>query len=234
MVLNQKAREETIRYHENYYSSHKLFKDGWLAQPDEEIANIAKFLSAIEDARALDIGCGVGRNAIALAQAIRSFGGRVFACDMLASAIEQLVGYAQEMGVSDSVVGSCADMDALEIDPSFYDAIMAISVIEHSGSVEGVRRLLRQMIGGTRPGGVNRVTVSTDRRVTACDTGEDVPTGVETPMSKEIVVSMLREEYSGWRFEKLSLVPYKERLEYNGRQVVWTCTDVSFLAFKSK
>ncbi len=197
------------------------------------MGRIAEFLTSRKDARALDIGCGVGRNAIPLAKAIQQSGGRVYACDMLPSAIEQLIRYAEEMGVSAGVVGLCSDMDSLEIEPDSYDAIMAISVIEHSGSIEGVNRLLRQIANGTRGGGVVRITVSTDRKVTACDTGADVATGVETPMSKEVVESMLREEFKGWTLERLSLVPYRERLDHKGVQVFWTCTDVSFLAFKA-
>ena len=53
-------------------------------------------------------------------------------------------------------------------------------------------------------------------------------------MSKEQVTEMLRRSYEGWLVDRLSLVPYKENLEYGGRLVTWSCVDVSFFARRSK
>jgi len=125
------------------------------------------------------------------------------------------------------------DIDSFTILPDYYDAILAISVLEHSKTVACIESTLEQMVCGTRAGGVNRVTISTDRRATECDTGNPVDTRVETPMSKEQVKELLEKTYSGWTIDRLSLVPYKEDLELNGRLVTWTCTDVSFLARKA-
>jgi 2-polyprenyl-3-methyl-5-hydroxy-6-metoxy-1,4-benzoquinol methylase len=232
MDLNQAAREETIRYHESYYSSHKLFEEGWLQKPDEEINRVVSVLSGLSNCRVLDIGCGVGRNAIPVAKELKLNGVRVDCYDMLDSAIQLLNEYAAKFDVSENIVGKCVDMDAIQIEPDTYDAILAISVIEHSKSIEAVERLLGEIVKGTKKGGANRLTVSTDRRATACDTGEPIDTRVETPMTKEQVLEILDRTYSGWHIDRKSLVPYKEDLEYNGRLVTWTCTDVSFFARK--
>jgi len=229
-MVNQKAREETIRYHESYYSSHKLFEEGWLQNPDEEVHRVVSLLSASSGARVLDLGCGVGRNAIAVARELKLSAVKVDCYDMLDSAIELLNKYADEFGVAENIDGKCVDMDAVQIEKEQYDAILAVSVLEHSKSIDGIERLLGEIVAGTKPGGANRITVSTDRRVTACDTGEPVDTRVETPLTKDQTVEMLERHYKGWIVDRLSLVPYKEDLEYNGRLVTWTCTDVSFFA----
>jgi len=230
MELNQVARDETIRYHESYYSSHKLFEEGWLQKPDEEVHRLVSFLSGRSNINVLDIGCGVGRNAIPIAKELKLNGVRVDCYDVLDSAIELLHGYAEQFDVAGSIFGKCIDMDSIEIEPESYDAILSVSVLEHSSSIAGVERLLRQIVNGTKPGGANRLTISTDRYVTACDTGEVIDTRVETPMSKEQVTEMLRNYYDGWLVDRLSLVPYKEDLEYGGRMVTWSCVDVSFFA----
>lgn len=233
MELNQAAREETIRYHESYYSSHKLFEEGWLTKPDEEINRIVSCLSATPHARVLDIGCGVGRNAIPIARELKLSGVVVDCYDMLDSAIEMLTAYAAKFDVAENIAGKCVDIDSFEIQADHYDAMLAISVLEHSKSVSTIESTLEQMVRGTRKGGVNRITISTDRRATECGTGTPVNTHVETPMTKEQVKGMLEKTYSGWTIDRLSLVPYKEDLELDGRLVTWTCTDVSFLARKA-
>ncbi len=152
---------------------------------------------------------------------------------MLGSAIDLLNRYAVQFDVSENIFGKCVDMDALNIQADFYDAILAISVLEHSKSVSAIETILQQMVGGTRQGGVNRITISTDRCATECDTGKSIDTRVETPMTKEQVAEILERTYKGWTIDRMSLVPYKENLELEGRLVTWTCTDVSFLARKA-
>lgn len=204
-----------------------------MAKPDEEINRIVSCLSATPKSHVLDIGCGVGRNAIAIAKELKLSGITVDCYDMLDSAIELLKGYAEKFDVAENIVGKCVDIDCFEIQPDYYDAILAVSVLEHSKTIECIQSTIEQMVRGTRTGGVNRITISTDRRATECDTGTPVDTRVETPMSTEQVTAMLNGAYKGWTIDRLSLVPYKEDLELNGRMVTWTCTDVSFLARKA-
>lgn len=193
---------------------------------------LVSLLSATVNAKVLDIGCGVGRNAIAVARELKLNGVIVDCYDVLDSAIAMLHEYAEKFGVRENIAGQCVDMDAIKIEPAYYDAILAVSVLEHSSSIEGVERLLSEIVSGTRKGGANRLTISTDRRVTACDTGEPIDTRVETPMTSEQVSEMLQRFYKGWHIDRLSLVPYKEDIVYNDRLVTWSCTDVSFFARK--
>lgn len=181
----------------------------------------------------LDIGCGVGRNAIAIAKELKLQGVEVDCYDMLESAIELLHAYAEKFDVAENIFGKCVDIDAFEIKPNYYDAILAISVLEHSKSFACIESTLQQMERGTRAGGVNRITISTNRRATECDTGAAVDTRVETPMSEKQVKDLLEQTYSRWTIDRLSLVPYSEVLQLDGRAVTWTCTDVSFLARKA-
>jgi len=168
-----------------------------------------------------------------VAKELRLSGVVVDCYDMLDSAIELLTSYSEKFDVKENIAGKCVDIDSFEIQADYYDAILAISVLEHSKSFERIQSTLEQMVRGTRAGGVNRVTVSTDRRATECDTGNKIETRVETPMSKEQVKELLEKTYAGWTIDRLSLMPYKEDLELEGRMVTWTCTDVSFLARKA-
>lgn len=40
--MPEKARQETIAYHEDYYARHALFdSDSWLARPDQDMMSLA-------------------------------------------------------------------------------------------------------------------------------------------------------------------------------------------------
>lgn len=231
--LNKAARQETIRYHEEYYGSHKLFEKGsWLANHDDEIMTIVAGLHDVSNPRVLDIGCGVGRNALPLAALLKQAGVEVVCLDVLDSAIEMLKQYAKEHAVQDHIKAETFDMDELVIEANSFDVILAISVLEHSKSIERIADIIEQMERGTKFGGVNRMTFSTDRRITDCETGEEIETQVETPLKKDDVIALLERIYANWLFKRVGLVPYSEELDYNGRRVIWTCTDVSFYARK--
>lgn len=231
--INEAARQETIRYHEEYYGSHKLFEKGsWLESHDDELMNIVSGLGDVSNPCVLDIGCGVGRNAIPLALLLRKTGGEVVCLDVLDSAIEMLKQYAEQFEVKDYIKAKTFDMDELNIEPESYDAILAISVLEHSKSFDRIADVLEQMSRGTRCGGFNRLTFSTNRKITDCETGDEIKTQVETPLKQDELTALLERVYDGWLYKGMGLVPYSEELDYNGRRVNWSCTDVSFLAQK--
>jgi SAM-dependent methyltransferase len=233
MNLDQAARDETIRYHEDFYATHKLFEDGWLQEPDEELPGIISLLASVKEPRVLDLGCGVGRNAIAIAQALKSNRVRIDCFDMLDSAIERLSAYASQFKVKEEICATCVDMDSLTIEPNSYDAVLAISILEHGKSIQSIKRILGEIVDGTKSGGINRILISADRKATARDTGKPVDTKVETPMTHQEARELLEQTYSAWSIDKLELAPYREELDLAGQRVIWTCTSVSFLARKS-
>ena len=57
--------------HIETYSEHELFKEGsWLAKPVKTVMELLPFFNGYDDFRALDLGCGIGRNSIPVAQAL--------------------------------------------------------------------------------------------------------------------------------------------------------------------
>jgi 2-polyprenyl-3-methyl-5-hydroxy-6-metoxy-1,4-benzoquinol methylase len=66
-VFNQ-ARRKEIEYHEKFYAETKLFQQGsWLSRPVQVVlANLSRLEK--DNLQILDLGCGVGRNSIPIAQ----------------------------------------------------------------------------------------------------------------------------------------------------------------------
>jgi len=80
--LHNPGRLENMRYHTEFYNSHKLFQDGsWLSSAHSALLKLSTELTAKENLLVLDLGCGVGRNAIPLAKELQDCGPMIICCE---------------------------------------------------------------------------------------------------------------------------------------------------------
>ncbi|QTH45783.1 methyltransferase [Cohnella sp. LGH] len=87
----QEIREEERKYHEALYENQKLFAKGsWLAKPVRTVMEALESFAAYDYVRVLDLGCGVGRNSIPIAQFLQARSGEVVCVDLLVSALSKL------------------------------------------------------------------------------------------------------------------------------------------------
>ena len=229
----EEARRETNEYHEQYYSDHKLFENGsWLSEPDYELNTVVNELKNRKEPSILDIGAGVGRNAIALALALKENKPMITCVDSLPKATEKLIEYATKYRVASGIIALTEDMDSMEIKKQSFDCILSISVLEHSASYDIMINTINKIIDGTKSGGINRLTFSTDRSVKSLETGKIIESPVETVLNREELLKDLKKLYSGWEIVLLDSIDYDENLDRNGEQVNWKSSDLSFLARK--
>jgi len=243
----EKARNETISYHKLYYSRHQLFEENsWLAKPDaglmklveEELIGSTDLVTSKAGKTAplqlLDLGCGVGRNAVPVAMALAQADveAKLLGVDVLAESIEILAKNSATYCVDHIVEGLVADNDQFAIEPGHFDLIAAISVVEHCAGKAKVLKLLKSIADGLKPGGLARIEMTTDRNVIDLSTKQAVPTHVETPLSERQVKEMLAESFTDANFDVLSLevFPYKEVLDKDGKKILWQSKQVSFSA----
>lgn len=51
------SRQETIRYHREFFASHELYENGtWLAKPDHEVLDLVPILKSKSNLEILDLG----------------------------------------------------------------------------------------------------------------------------------------------------------------------------------
>lgn len=101
----EQIRRSEKEYHERCYERNGLFEPGsWLHKPVKTVTEGLQALYAKDESkkiRVLDLGCGVGRNAMPIAEALHARGGGTVVCvDLLESALDKLRGYAAERSVS--------------------------------------------------------------------------------------------------------------------------------------
>lgn len=230
-----RAREETLQYHKAYYSRFKLFeKDSWLENPDQPLMRLLDYLEG--KIEILDLGCGVGRNAIPMAQDLKkgNKNATITCVDVLAESIDLLKEYASTYKVEDIIEAVLADNDMFIIEPNKYDLIAAISTLEHCQGKNNVAKLMTAIAKGTKSGGFVRIEMTTNRRVTDTSTNQPVPTFVETPLDGEEVQEMLqaKDTFAGWNIISLTVDPYEEELAKEDRTVHWCSTQINFTAQK--
>ena len=231
--MNKKARDATKIYHNKLYTSKKLFQKGssWLEKPNEEIIEIAKNnFYGKRNVRVLDLGAGVGRNAIPLAIIIGKLGGTITCVDYLDLAIDKLNKYAKEYNVNKYIKGIVSPIEAFIIEPKTYDYIIAHSVLTHTESKNKMFQIVKNMVEGTKNNGINYINEITNPREFDAETGEKLDPDAEIDISFEEFKIFLEHAYKGWTIQSIKKNPYEERFKKNGKEVVWTTDYLSFIA----
>src|SRR6266487_2500907 len=95
---------------------------------------------------ALDIGSGEGRNTLLLAQ----YGYHIHAVDQSSHGIRKLKQYADEHHLQ-NMRYSIADVREFQLETSFYDAIVAVTLLDHLNREEG-REVASSILSALKPG----------------------------------------------------------------------------------
>ena len=118
----KQIRESEKQSHIELYSNSELYKEGsWLRKPIKTILDIIPLFSDTPELNVLDLGCGVGRNCIAIAQSFKNIPCKIDCVDILNLAIEKLYDNAKELGVASSINGIVETIENYHIKENKYD-----------------------------------------------------------------------------------------------------------------
>ncbi len=93
-------RQEEKKYHGLCYEQYKLFEIGsWLYKPVKTVMDLMGHFEGQNNLQVLDLGSGVGRNSIPIAQKIRNTSSTVTCVELLNSALTKLQTYSKEHDV---------------------------------------------------------------------------------------------------------------------------------------
>ena len=224
MIIDDKSahigfiRKKEAESHFKMYSENELFSgDGWFGKPVKTVMDLLPLFDCKEEISALDLGCGVGRNSIPIAQ---NFSGKrcVIDCvDILDYAIEKLSDNAKKYAVERSINGIVSPIDDFRIKPGYYDLIIAVSALEHMDSEESFNRKLFEIRDGLNPGGVVCFIMNSEITETDLFSNEPLIPQFEINIKAENLQVLLREAFKG--FEVL-----KETVKEQSYKVPWDST----------
>jgi SAM-dependent methyltransferase len=206
----ERARRETVRYHEELYASAALGQAGtWLAKPHRLVADALALVPPGRPVVAYDLGAGIGRHTIPLLRELPD-GSDVFAVDLLPSALRSLA-TAVPPGIRTHLQTRPADLGSFEFETP-ADLILAFSAIEHLRDLKAVRRLLDQVRAATKPGGVVAIGIVADR-VEVDDHGRRRPALLESAISTAEATGLLTGAFSNFdvSYQRLGRAQVREQ-----------------------
>lgn len=229
-----RIREQEKRYHDDCYGRHGLFEPGsWLYKPVKTVMELLAEFDGRERLQVLDLGCGVGRNGIPIAESLLGRQGSVVCVDLLPSAIAKLTAYGTQFGVESRIEPVHSSIEHYEIAPDRFDYIVAVSTLEHVNSVRALEAKLMEMARGTRAGGINCIIVGTAVTETAADNGERLDPMFEVNLSTAHMLRLLGERYAGWEIMLRTVKPLVFDIDRQGRPVKLASDCVTFAARKA-
>lgn len=235
-VLDRVAyiRSEEKKYHDFCYDNYNLFEPGsWLHRP---VRTVIELLDEYKDQKylsVLDLGSGIGRNSIPIAETLKTRNGRVVCVDLLESAIDKLKSYSQEFGVEQYIETRLTDIEQFRIEPDEYDIIISVSALEHVSSEGALELKLNDMTLGTKMNGSNCIVIGSNIREVDLENGQDLDPMFEVNLSTERMMELLDHQYSGREVSKRFVKQLEYEIDRNRKSVKLTTDCITYVAKKT-
>ncbi|WP_413377358.1 class I SAM-dependent methyltransferase [Paenibacillus taichungensis] len=194
------ARKAEAGYHFNFYQNNELFASGtWMARPMPMVMDMLERLLAHKtELRVLDLGCGVGRHTIPIAQRLGQTNSEVIGVDLLDEAVDGLRKYAKEYQVDHIVQVEKADVEHYAVKPDHFDYIAACSCLEHVSNKQALVEAIERLQVGTRTGGIHCITMSTSVEEKEINTGREIEPLIELNLPTAEAIALLEKAYANW------------------------------------
>ena len=220
-------RDSERRSHTEIYSNESLYStDSWLKKPIRTIQDIMAYFDDRDSLRVLDLGCGVGRNSIFIAERFSGKECHIDCVDILEIAIEKLMVNAKERGIDDCISGFTDTIEHYPIAHEAYDLIIAVSALEHVESVDAFLEKLREIAKGVRDGGIVCLVINSEVTERDKDTFEELEPQFEVNLPTSQLQSLIDDVFSGWDTIKRTVssqeydIPRDERTSHLTTNVV--------------
>lgn len=228
-----KIREAEKASHIEIYSSAKLFESGsWLQKPVKTVLDILPLFENYTELNVLDLGCGVGRNCIPIAQKYSNFPCQIDCVDILDFAIQQLSNNSIQYNVENSINGIVSSIDDFTIKENYYDFTLAVSALEHINSDEAFENKLKEIQKGTRKNGIICMIINSEISERNKETGETLIPQFEVNLKTEELTNLLKEVFIGWEVLKQTVVAQRYDIPRENCTVDLTTNVVTIVARK--
>ncbi|MCG7344878.1 class I SAM-dependent methyltransferase [Sporosarcina sp. ACRSL] len=226
-------RKEEKKYHDFCYENYKLFEEGsWLYKPVKTVMDLLPLFKSKENIRVLDLGSGVGRNSIPIAQEIKEKNGQVVCVDLLDSALDKLKLYSEEYEVKEVIKPQKADIGHYKIKKNEYDYIVAVSTLEHVESEDIFESVIRQMALGTKNEGINCIIVNSEVEEIDIKSNQRLDVMMEINLKTEDMINRLDRIYDGWEILNNWVKPFEYKIVRDEKDVLLKTNAITYVVRK--
>ncbi|CAM4182983.1 SAM-dependent methyltransferase [Bacillus wiedmannii] len=223
-------RTEEKKYHDLCYEQYKLFETGsWLYKPVKTVMDLLDSFEGRNNLQVLDLGSGVGRNSIPIAQKIQNGSGTVTCVDLLDSALTKLQTYSKEHDVFEVIKTEQAAIENYYIAPNTYDYIVAVSSLEHVKSEEDLKNVLHSMKKGTKIGGINCFIINSNIQEIDLHTNEELDALIEINLPTDKMIHLLKNIYKDWQEMKVETKELAYDIVRNERHILLKTNAITFV-----
>ncbi|MFD1779173.1 class I SAM-dependent methyltransferase [Fredinandcohnia salidurans] len=223
-------RNEEKKYHDYCYENYKLFEEGsWLYKPVKTVMELFPLFNEKENIRVLDLGSGVGRNSIPIAQKIKEKNGIVNCVDLLDSALNKLKRYSEVYEVKEVIQTQKADIGHYKIKRDEYDLIVAVSTLEHVESEEVLEKVLRRMALGTKKNGINCIIVNSEVEEIDLESNQKLEVMMEINNKTEDMIHRLDRIYAGWDVLNKLVKPLEYKIVRDEKEVLLKTNAITYV-----
>lgn len=221
-------RSAEIEYHDAFYKSTKLYEPGsWIGKPVANVMEAFELIDSSKPLKILDLGSGVGRNAIAIAQ--KSIDGTVVDCvDLLPSAIEILNDNAKVYNVKDKINGIVSTIEDYQINKE-YDFIIGVSTLEHVNDEAAFKKVLKNIRNHLVINGIACLVINSEVQEKDIETGELLVPQFEVNMLTKGMQKLVHDIFEGFEFVKEEIKLLNYRINRAGKDVNLSTNAVTFI-----
>ena len=206
----EKIRESERQSHTEIYSKEILYNsDSWLRKPIKTVQDVVPYFADYDTLRVLDLGCGVGRNSIFIADRFSDKDCLIDCVDILEIAIEKLLTNAQERGVIECINGYVDTIEHYQIKKDLYDLIIVVSALEHVESKEILLEKLQEIEEGLKPNGIVCLVINSEVKESKIDTHEELDPQFEVNLMTDEIQSYIKNIFSKYETIK-NTMSYQE------------------------
>lgn len=226
-------RSAEIEYHDTFYKSTKLYEPGsWIGKPVANVMEAFEMIDSSKPLKILDLGSGVGRNAIAIAQ--MSIDGTVIDCvDLLPSAIEILNDNAKVYHVKDKINGIVSTIEDYQINKE-YDFIIGVSTLEHVNDEAAFKKILKNIKNHLVINGVACLIINSEVQEKDIETGELLVPQFEVNMLTKDMQQLVHKIFSTFEFVKEEIKNLNYTINRAGKDVNLSTNAVTFIIRRTK
>ena len=202
-----RIRQNEKKSHTEVYTKEKLYDSNtWLRKPIKTVEELVPLFADYEEVRILDLGAGVGRNSIFLAQELKENNCKIDCVDILEIAIEVLENNADKYSVNENIRGIIKPIEEYKIQANSYDLIMAISALEHMDTDEHFFDKLKEIESGIRKYGIVCLVINTEVTEFNINNGAEIEPNFEVNLPTEVLLKRLDSFFKDWEILKKNVV----------------------------
>lgn len=202
-----RIRESERKSHTEIYMNEALYNsNSWLQKPIKTVRELSLLFDDYSELRVLDLGCGVGRNSIYIAERFKDKSCIVDCVDLLDIAIQKLMQNAKEHNVTRKINGINKSIEEFKIDSQSYDLIMAISALEHIDTEESFLIKLNEIKNGLRENGIVCFVINSNVREMNLNTNEVIDAQFEVNLPTEKLQEYLTKVFNDCDLLKSSVI----------------------------